>query len=62
MIIYHWSYYIRAWNKDLKLVGRLLKKGKYYVSISSLQMYSKFFLANHDAEIGWKMANGRLLF
>ena len=32
---------------------------------STLQMYSKFVLTNHFAwpnpEIGWKMANGRLL-
>ena len=58
-----------ARNKDQKLVGRFLKIGYFYrlliyCSIENVQEIwpTKMDFGQPNAEIGWKMANGQLLF
>ena len=52
---------LSARNKDQKSVGHFLKTVYFrLLTAVPLKMYRKFGQPN--AEIGWKMANGRLLF
>ena len=59
--------YSSARNKDQKLVGHFFENRIFSKLLTAipLKMYRKFGPPNFgrpNAEIGWKMANGRLLF